>query len=332
MALMFSRPLMAALAALVLLAPAGMTAPALAQPVPAPEPPSSPRIPVFTDGVSLGEAKAPVTLQVYLSYGCPHCRAWFHEVFPVLKSRYVDTGKVRLVVVEFIAGHEAMARAGAIAARCAPPKKYFQVAAALYDHPAKALGGMDENDQPRADTDSWVAEAYKAAGIDPRILERCDRQAQGAALDARMERAMAEYPGYRGGTPAFVANGEEVEAGTLDWAEYAIAVTSREAGHPLTTPTAYDLFCVGALKAGFGVEPEFFETRWSFDGDLWRLAAAPADVKGKPIEHRPGGMALNDGKRDFLLGDDGIPRLASPAPGEQFDGRCGVAPLTPFPK
>ncbi|MBI1405255.1 MAG: thioredoxin domain-containing protein [Caulobacter sp.] len=332
MASMFSRLLMAALAALVLVCPIPLAAQALAQPVPAPEPPTAPRIPVFSDGISLGDARAPVTLQVYLSYGCPHCRAWFREVFPVLKSRYVDTGKVRLVVVEFTAGHEAMARAGAIAARCAPRKKYFQVAAALFDHPASALGGVDENDQPRADTETWVEEAYKAAGVSEASLKHCDRAAQGAALDARMERAMAEYPGYRGGTPAFVANGEEVEAGTLDWAEYAIAVTSKEAGHPLTTASAYDLFCVGALQAGFGFKPEPFETRWSFDGDLWRLAAAPADVAGSPVVRTPAGMALSDGKRNFLLGEDGIPRLADPAPGERFQGRCGVAPLTPIPR
>jgi hypothetical protein len=44
------------------------------------------------------------------------------------------------------------------------------------------------------------------------------------------------------------------------------------------------------------------------------------------------GVALSDGERSFLLGPDRIPRLAASIAGETFEGRCGVAPLTPFPK
>gem|GEM_PF-258003 len=323
-----SRRLRAALLSLALVV-GGLSVPSMA-PAQAQTP-----IPVLTDGVSLGRADAPVTLQVYLSFGCPHCRDWYNQVFPVLKQRYIDTGKVRLVVVEFTAGHHGLARAGAIAARCAGPDKYFAAAAALYSTPPKAMGepgATDAYGQPLADTDAWTREALKAAGVSEARIKACDTAGQGAALDERMQRAMAEYPGYRGGTPAFVANGEPVEAGTLDWAEYAIAVTSKAAGRPLTTDKAYDLFCVGELRLPGALQSEPWETRWSFRGDQWRLAKAPATVSGTPVVESEAGVALSDGERSFLLGPDRIPRLAASIAGETFEGRCGVAPLTPFPK
>ena len=32
---------------------------------------------------------------------CPHCAAWGENVFPMLRSRYIDTGKMRFVFREF---------------------------------------------------------------------------------------------------------------------------------------------------------------------------------------------------------------------------------------
>lgn len=44
-----------------------------------------------------GKADAPVTMVEYASLSCPHCAAFYKEVFPELKKRYIDTGKVKLV-------------------------------------------------------------------------------------------------------------------------------------------------------------------------------------------------------------------------------------------
>jgi len=37
----------------------------------------------------------------YASMSCPHCAAFDENVFPMLKSKYIDTGKVRFVFREF---------------------------------------------------------------------------------------------------------------------------------------------------------------------------------------------------------------------------------------
>ena len=44
----------------------------------------------------LGDPDAPVELAEYASTTCGHCRAFHEEIFPELKARYIDTGKVKL--------------------------------------------------------------------------------------------------------------------------------------------------------------------------------------------------------------------------------------------
>jgi protein-disulfide isomerase len=74
---------------------------------------------------SLGKADAPVTVVEYSSLGCPHCAAFDIEVFPHLKSAYIDTGKVRYIARDFPL--DQVAAAAAMLARCAPDDKYFDM-------------------------------------------------------------------------------------------------------------------------------------------------------------------------------------------------------------
>ena len=78
--------------------------------------------------MALGRKDAPVTIVEYASLTCPYCRKFHVEVFPTLKSEYIDTGKVRFVLrAEFPIGKQS--GLATIALRCAPPDKYF----VLYD-------------------------------------------------------------------------------------------------------------------------------------------------------------------------------------------------------
>jgi hypothetical protein len=49
--------------------------------------------PVSLPDMALGPAKAPVTITEYASMSCPHCAAFDENVFPMLRSKYIDTGK-----------------------------------------------------------------------------------------------------------------------------------------------------------------------------------------------------------------------------------------------
>lgn len=48
-----------------------------------------------------GAASAPVTIVEYASMTCSHCAAFHHDVYPELKKKYIDTGKVKFILREF---------------------------------------------------------------------------------------------------------------------------------------------------------------------------------------------------------------------------------------
>jgi len=71
--------------------------------------------------VPLGKEDAPVTIIEYASMTCSHCAAFYAETFPILKSKYIDTGKVRFILREFPL--DPLATAGFMLARCSGPDK-----------------------------------------------------------------------------------------------------------------------------------------------------------------------------------------------------------------
>lgn len=72
-----------------------------------------------------GAANAPVTLIEYASLTCPHCRRFHREIFPEVKRRYIDTGKVRFILREFPIGKQS--GNATIALRCAAPDQYLSL-------------------------------------------------------------------------------------------------------------------------------------------------------------------------------------------------------------
>ena len=78
----------------------------------------------------MGEATAPNTVIEYSSLTCPHCARFHRDVVPTLKSKYIDTGKVRYILREFPLDN--LAFAASMLARCVEPEKFFPFMEALY--------------------------------------------------------------------------------------------------------------------------------------------------------------------------------------------------------
>ncbi|HEY5105956.1 MAG TPA: DsbA family protein [Caulobacteraceae bacterium] len=98
------------------------------------------------EGMALGNPKARVTVIEYASLSCPHCANWANEVFPAFKAKYVDTGRVRFVLREFLTPPAEMAAAGWLLARCAGPAKYFSVVDAIFKAQDKILAADSMRD------------------------------------------------------------------------------------------------------------------------------------------------------------------------------------------
>jgi protein-disulfide isomerase len=84
--------------------------------------------------VAQGSAEAPVTVIEYASMTCSHCAHFAVTVYPELKSRYIDTGKVRYILREFPL--DPLAAAGFMLARCAGDAKYFDIVDLLFHQQA----------------------------------------------------------------------------------------------------------------------------------------------------------------------------------------------------
>jgi protein-disulfide isomerase len=68
-----------------------------------------------------GQANAPVTIVEYASMTCTHCATFHNSVYPTLKSRYIDAGKVKFILREFPL--DPLATAGFMLARCSGDKR-----------------------------------------------------------------------------------------------------------------------------------------------------------------------------------------------------------------
>ena len=79
---------------------------------------------------ALGAENAPVTIIEYASMTCGACAEFHNKTYPTLKSKYIDTGKVRYILREFPLDPTA---AGAfMLARCAGKDKYFPLVEAFF--------------------------------------------------------------------------------------------------------------------------------------------------------------------------------------------------------
>src|ERR1700733_7203920 len=92
-----------------------------------------------------GSPTAPVRLEIFSDFTCPHCKHFHEEVLPLLMKDYVVGGKVYIVDRSFpLTGpeHQYSREAFAYAVAAARIGKYQQVADALYAQQATwAMGG-----------------------------------------------------------------------------------------------------------------------------------------------------------------------------------------------
>jgi len=149
----------------------------------------------------LGKADAPVTIIEYASMTCPHCANFHQTTYPALKSKYIDTGKVRFIFREFPLDEVAVA--ASMLARCAGGDKSI----ALID----VLFGSQDKWAVR-DPLPALLQIGKQAGFTQASFDEClkDQKLYNNILAMR-ERGAKEYKVES--TPTLFVNGKMVKGG-----------------------------------------------------------------------------------------------------------------------
>ena len=78
----------------------------------------------------IGLNEAPVTIIEYASLSCSHCAKFHNDTLDVLKSEYVDMGKVKLVFRDFPFNYPALL--GSMVLRCIPNDVRYEYMNALF--------------------------------------------------------------------------------------------------------------------------------------------------------------------------------------------------------
>lgn len=146
---------------------------------------------------SQGNADAPVTLIEYASMTCSHCANFDTKVYPTLKSKYIDTGKVRYIMREFPL--DPLAAAGFMLARCAGDDKYFAMIDVLFKMQAQWAFTNDPL--------QGLLAIAKQAGLSEQKFNEClANQKLLDDIDAVRQRAADKFG--VSSTPTFFVNGQ----------------------------------------------------------------------------------------------------------------------------
>lgn len=86
----------------------------------------------------MGSKDAPITIVEFTDYQCPYCLRFTKTTFPLLKRKYVDTGKVRWVALNLPLPFHKDATKAAQAAHCAGEQgKFWEMREELFKNPKR---------------------------------------------------------------------------------------------------------------------------------------------------------------------------------------------------
>ncbi|MUV90302.1 thioredoxin domain-containing protein [Halapricum sp. CBA1109] len=160
-----------------------------------------------------GNPDADVTVMVFEDYACPHCADYSLNVFPEIRSQYIDTGEIRYEFRDFPIPVSAESSRAASAARAVQDTvgdaAYYTYAKQLFENQSDL--GLDTYESEANDIDGADPAAIRAAGAE---------ESYSATVQADRQRGIEMGVG---GTPEVFVDGSIVEGGaTVDSISSAI--------------------------------------------------------------------------------------------------------------
>lgn len=149
---------------------------------------------LLDDDPVLGDNDAPVTIVEFSDYQCPFCGRFYSQTLGQIKSKYIDTGKVRLVFRDFPLSFHPEAEPSALAANCAGEQgKYYEFHDKVFENQASLSSTSRKQ---------WASEI----GLDVAKWEKCQSDPDQLA-EVRKDFQDGQAVGVQG-TPAFFVNGK----------------------------------------------------------------------------------------------------------------------------
>lgn len=162
---------------------------------------------------ALGDKDAPVTIYEFSSLGCTHCADFHLNVLPLLKEKYIDSGKVRLIFADFPIDRKSMN--AALVAHCMPADKYFDFLNLLFKK--QRTWGMSFK------TDKLLVGYAATEGLDAATVEKCLNDAKTAEEIVAVRQNAMEKLNIQG-TPSFLiraGGAEELVSGFMSADEFS---------------------------------------------------------------------------------------------------------------
>jgi len=147
----------------------------------------------------MGSATAKVAILEFSDFQCPYCARFAKEVFPVLKSKYVDGGFVQFSFRHLpLPMHKQAQRAAESSACAAAQGRFWQMHDALFSKP----------DQTESLEEPGLVASAAATGIDMKAFSLCMVAPPTSQVqdDAKLARSLG-----LSGTPAFIVGAKTVD-------------------------------------------------------------------------------------------------------------------------
>ena len=173
----------------------------------------------------LGDPNAPVELTEYASTTCSHCKAFHDEVFPQLKEKYIDTGKVKLVWAVMPTQPTGISLAGAAIARCAGEQHFFAVIDTLFDEQDKLF-------ELASNPPALLQDLFSIGAKYNLTRDQVGTCLDSEEIDKLTREGVKNAPASITGTPSFVIKGEKLEIETFEGLAAAIDAELAKAAQP----------------------------------------------------------------------------------------------------
>ena len=157
----------------------------------------------FIKKISIGSSEALVKIQVMSSLTCPHCADFHINVLPDIKKKYVDTGIVQIIFIDFPLDQAAFNASKLL--HCVDEKKQITFLDIIYENQGKWISGSTIDA-----INKNLKKIVKDLGISDNDFDKClaDESISDKILNDRIE-ANQKYS--INSTPTIIINEKKLE-------------------------------------------------------------------------------------------------------------------------